>query len=271
MLRLNAHAMGACRSRIYTNSLEAFKESLSHGFRDFEVDVNLTRDNKFVVSHDRKRLKDQSYAEFMADRCVGIHGQGAGFFITGGTPLDLEGVFLLLKEHEDVHMMFDFQPAALDLEADNLLRRFCEQFTDESIVGRCMIEVFNERQVDMVKALYNLMPILWIGPSTWGTSLEIIDRYNLSAVSIDRFLVDVSRINLLHMHGVVVYSPGWDSYRDYFRARRVGLDFITTHYTIAYRTWFYFLRVALYFFALCLSFGKRRKFYCRQFKRVWME
>lgn len=49
---LIAHAMGSVDQNLYTNSLEAFQQNYTKGYRVFEVDLQLTTDGYLVSRHD---------------------------------------------------------------------------------------------------------------------------------------------------------------------------------------------------------------------------
>ena len=46
-----AHAMGNYKGIKYTNSVEAYKKSYLLGFRRFEIDISLTKDNYVICFH----------------------------------------------------------------------------------------------------------------------------------------------------------------------------------------------------------------------------
>jgi hypothetical protein len=80
--RLVAHAGGAVRGLIYTNTREALDENYAKGYRVFELDFHWTTDNHLVLVHDWTETSSQfatsphvfNYEEFVgARRRDGLH------------------------------------------------------------------------------------------------------------------------------------------------------------------------------------------------------
>lgn len=59
-----AHGCGIIDSTKYTNSLEAFYNSYSKGFRKIEIDLSVTRDNHIFGSHDLDLFKEITNYKF---------------------------------------------------------------------------------------------------------------------------------------------------------------------------------------------------------------
>lgn len=56
-----SHGCGLLDSTKYTNSLEAFHNSYSKGFRKIEIDLSVTKDNHIVGAHDWTLFKKMTY------------------------------------------------------------------------------------------------------------------------------------------------------------------------------------------------------------------
>lgn len=165
-----AHAMGDIDGHYYTNTLEAFNKHYEAGTRVFEVDFSLTSDNKLVCTHgwsDHKinRLfiedaddKPMSYDEFMCSPICGVY-----------TPLDLDSIINLMKEHEDIYIVLDFG-ADLDFDYETntdlifdidalmlrnkmLIDRFKE--IDESLLTRVIPQIYYEKHFEKLDAYYH--------------------------------------------------------------------------------------------------------------------
>ncbi|MCQ2510121.1 MAG: GBS Bsp-like repeat-containing protein [Lachnospiraceae bacterium] len=100
---------GAGKNDIYTNCLSAMNNSYQQGYRTFEIDVLLTKDNQPVLYHtwktdilDKYRYSSAtsagpSYAEFMNDTMYG------GKYKTS----DFKTLLTYLKQHPDVKILLD--------------------------------------------------------------------------------------------------------------------------------------------------------------------
>ena len=230
-LQFNAHAMGALHGVLYTNSLEAFLHWYARGVRHFEVDVNMTRDGAFVLSHDIKRVASQSKKEFLADRRVGILGRA----VLNGTPMGLQDGFDLLLEYPNVNFMFDFYPGFFATEDDGsrLLKSFCRAFADNAIRERSLIEVGSLECAKIVQDSGYKNVQLWIDKSDKlysESEIETLLSHEIRYVSLDPRNITKEYVRALKDVGVIVYSPGYDAYRGCQDAMRLGLDFATMHY-----------------------------------------
>ena len=154
-----AHAMGDIDGHYYTNTLEAFNKHYEAGTRVFEVDFSLTSDNKLVCTHgwqdhkiNRLGIEDgdespMSYEEFMSSLVCGMY-----------TPLDIDAVINIMKEHEDIYIILDFG-ADLDFDYETnidlifdldalmlrnkmLIDRFKE--VDETLLTRVIPQIYYE-------------------------------------------------------------------------------------------------------------------------------
>ena len=74
-----AHAMGNYKGIKYTNSVEAYKKSYLLGFRRFEIDISLTKDNYVICFHPYRvkaygglgiKKKTFSYQEFKSGKLI---------------------------------------------------------------------------------------------------------------------------------------------------------------------------------------------------------
>ena len=236
-LQFNAHAMGALHGVLYTNSLEAFRHWYARGVRHFEVDVNMTRDGAFVLSHDITRVSSQSKKEFLADHRVGILN-GGPLLCTKGTQIDLEDCFDLMLKYSDVHIMFDFQPAWHNDESDGVrfLERFCRGFINEKIFGRSLIEVGSLEHAKIVQDSGFKNVQLWISKADAlysETGIDVLLKHEIKFVSLDCSKLTRTYVTALKDADITVYSPAWDDYDGVSAAIELGIDFATTHYPFA--------------------------------------
>lgn len=165
-----AHAMGDIDGHYYTNTLEAFNKHYRAGTRVFEVDFSLTSDNKLVCTHgwfDHKTNRlgmeeaddsPMSYDEFMSSLICGQY-----------TPLDIDAVIDLMKEHDDIYIVLDFgadldfdyeknedlifDVDALMLRNKMLIDRFKEK--DETLLTRVIPQIYYEEHFEQLDSYYH--------------------------------------------------------------------------------------------------------------------
>ncbi len=126
--RFIAHAGGMIEGNIYTNSLEALDTNYKRGFRLMELDIQKTRDNKYVAVHDWNQWASMvgysgdlpaSYKEFMSHKILGKY-----------QALDMERINGWFDAHKD---------AILVTDKTNDPVEFSNVFIDK---GRLMMELF---------------------------------------------------------------------------------------------------------------------------------
>jgi len=99
-----SHAMGGIDGHSYSNCLEGFLENYEEGHRIFEVDMEITSDDRIVLWHDWNRQFCSRYAkgttpthaEFMDSRIYDEY-----------TPMDLEALLELMDQYPDVRIITD--------------------------------------------------------------------------------------------------------------------------------------------------------------------
>ena len=128
------HALGTVDGRSETNSKEAFLESYGRGARVFEADLSLTADGYLVVRHDFTSTSFWNLEQTMQENMFYADYMNAkiGYFYT---PLDIDGLLALMKEHPDVYLITDTKSKEED-QVKEVLRRFSEALErakDESL------------------------------------------------------------------------------------------------------------------------------------------
>lgn len=132
---LNAHACGGWRGLTYVNSREAFLHSYKVGFRNIEVDVACTSDDRFVIRHGAKfgqHLKENySLVEF--------------YSLVYKTPMTFADVIELMQRFIDLKVMFDFHPGLFNRNCPEMMSKFAKELINagDDICDRSLIEVYS--------------------------------------------------------------------------------------------------------------------------------
>jgi len=145
-----AHALGTTGEEPY-NSLEGFEYSLSKGHKVFECDFALTSDDELVLCHSF----DESGQEGIDDDHIPTKEQFMNTPLEGKyTPLSLDDMLRLLKEHEDIYLVTDFKS---DDSTESL--RQAGIFTDavkaidKNLFDRIIIQFYQEEELAGFKKL----------------------------------------------------------------------------------------------------------------------
>jgi lipoteichoic acid synthase len=141
--RLIAHAGGAVRGQIYTNSLDALDEHYNQGYRVFELDFDWTTDGKLVLVHDWEQTSKQfcvpphvfSYAEFTGSkRCDGLRQM---------TFADLR---VWLQRHRDAIIVTDTKK-----DDQRLLSEI--QASSSDIASQLIIQIYRASELNMARKI----------------------------------------------------------------------------------------------------------------------
>lgn len=151
------HGGGAYKGLRQTNTLEAIEYWYRKGVRIFELDMAQTSDGDYVALAHSLNRKDLRRVEvfdlpnkctkewFMKQRLfsISIHG--------GLTPLSLESIVNLLKDKQDIIVMFDLFGLFKKNEAAHFTERLYELIGDFPFWQRILIEAYN---TDMVEGIH---------------------------------------------------------------------------------------------------------------------
>ncbi len=170
-----AHAMGAIDGLTYTNCKEAFEVNYELGHRVFEVDFNLTSDGKMVCRHDWSA----GYQEGIDEEHVPTEVIFKKTPILGKyTPLTLEDVLLLMKEHEDIYIVTDTKYRdEKALEQFTLILDTVRSTGSEDLLERIIVQIYNDEMLDIVKEVYDFPTIIYTLYQTWGGEEEAFPSY----------------------------------------------------------------------------------------------
>ena len=124
-----AHAGGAVEGYIRTNSLEGLNASYANGFRMFELDLQLSTDNKIVAVHDPIFVTEE---EFLATPILGKF-----------TPMNMDIINEWFEKHNDAILVTDKinRPDLLAQQFRFKNRLIMELFTWEAVEKALELEV----------------------------------------------------------------------------------------------------------------------------------
>lgn len=226
-LKLNAHALGRYKEKLYPNCREALFNSYNNGFRYFEVDISITIDNKLVVSHETKKVSTETFQQFLKSGNLDM------------TPLTLNDVFDFMKVHPEIMVMLDFLPGYYCHDIPDKINLVCQAVVNSGVQERCIIEIYSDCNIKYATkyGLDNLQ--MWIEPRERRSApFKDIDDYisfmkkeNIKFVSISKSDVIKHPLDVikLHKNKFQIYSAVWDNlFQLWLYPQTRMIDYITT-------------------------------------------
>ena len=141
---LIGHAFGEVDGDTYTNSKEAFNAAYSRGIRLFEVDFQLTADNKIVLCHD---FLDgpETEEQFLNTKIKNKY-----------TPLSLLDLLKIMHEYPDIYIVLDSKyddEENIKLEFNEMKNVAIENNLLETF-NRVIVQVYSEQMYEYVNRIY---------------------------------------------------------------------------------------------------------------------
>lgn len=148
-----SHAMGGVGGYNYTNSLEGFKENYAEGHRVFEVDIELTSDNRMVLCHGwNKQLCSKHKAGYQP-----TYKQFMGYKLKDKyTPLSLEDLLRLMDKYPDIRVITDTRYKKISIVKSQFktIVNTARNLGLEHVLDRLTVEVYTEDMYKAVKGIY---------------------------------------------------------------------------------------------------------------------
>ena len=142
--KLVAHALGAADKTTGCNCREAFVQSYANGYRLFEVDLALTKDNEIVAFHEDKESfigSSKNISELTHDEFKSLSYNGHLDLI------DLNDLFALMETHVDTYLILDPKN---DYEAimSKLIKKGVTEYPD--VLSRIIPQIYFHEQLDQL-------------------------------------------------------------------------------------------------------------------------
>lgn len=170
------HSFGSIDGNSYTGSKEAFLERYNLGYRTFEVDLEMTSDDKVVLRHDWNQEIQAGISsenipteeEFLAVPILGTY-----------TPLSFSDLCLLMKEYPDIWIVTD---SKYD-DSENVKKQFtimvqtAQKCDAVEVLDRIIVQIYNTRMYEVLKDVYPFRSfILTLYQYGWeGTAEEFVE------------------------------------------------------------------------------------------------
>ena len=225
-----AHAMGGIGGLDYTNSLEAFEKNYEKGYKVFEADIAMTKDDEPVLLHawskkSTKQLglpsawegKAATYNDFMSQKINGMY-----------TPLSFEDLCNLMKEHDDMMVVLDLKTDVSDAKVVySKLIEVARSVGDPTVLDRLIPQIYEEEMCDIVMDVYDFKSMIYsLYKQPYLDADSVVDfayKKGIRVVVIDRRKFDLNFINEINKRGLMIYTNTYNMPDAVSRLKRRGI------------------------------------------------
>jgi len=151
--RIVGHSFGSIDGNSYTGSKEAFQERYDLGYRTFEVDLEMTSDDKVVLRHDW----DQGIQIGISSENIPTEEEFLAVPILGTyTPLSFSDLCLLMQEYPDIWIVTDSKYS----DSKNVKKQFtimvqtAQECNAAEVLDRIIVQLYNTKMYEVLKDVY---------------------------------------------------------------------------------------------------------------------
>lgn len=208
---LFAHACGGIDNTKYTNSREALELSYEKGARVFEIDFQMTSDQKIVCWHGwNTPVNDKiekntvmAFDDFMQEK---IHDKY--------TPLSLADVMLYMKEHKEIYVVTDTKSGDLERAAImfSVFVNTAKENDAMDVLDRFVVQLYNNEMYEVVEQIYPFSHYL-LTLSLEGSSGEkfvehcrFLHQNGIPSITLHYGLIEEENIEVAKRYGIDVYA-----------------------------------------------------------------
>jgi len=223
---LIAHALGGIEQNgekyTYTNSLEALQSSYKKGYKIFEVDLSLTKDDHIVASHNiilNKTLKD-----FLNEKIT----------TNAYTPLSFEDILSFMEEKEETIFITDIKG---DFEKCVKIMTEKTKKYDYALIYRIIPQVYSEKNIITISKYHNFKNVIYALYHSKKIDLKNIYEINskypfVNTVSISADRISNFLIKELKKNKIKIYLHTLNNNEKISQYRKEGVSGIYTDFYI---------------------------------------
>lgn len=208
--KLMAHALGAYQGQTYANTREDLEYAYGLGYRYFETDVELTLDNKLVLSHGwSKKACEKTGMEYKLEFEFMTRNMFMQQNIKGMHVMDICDLREFMREHPDAYFEIDCHRKDSGRKLKVLYNEFKNdiELLDRLLIQAAMREKFKE--IDDVYHFPNYQIIIrpeWIDKTEDNISYAL--ENGIATVAIRKAILDESLIKIFKAAGlnVMIYT-----------------------------------------------------------------
>lgn len=166
-----AHAFGRIDGYDYTNSLEAFEENYNKGVRTFEVDLDMTSDDKVVLRHDW----DFAIQAGISSEYIPTEEEFLAIpILEKYTPMSFADLCLLMKKYPDIWIITDSKyPDKENVRKQfNIIVRTAEECNAVAALDRMVVQIYNEEMYEQLKEIYPFKSFIFTMYMRWNGGVK---------------------------------------------------------------------------------------------------
>ena len=155
----------------YTGAREAFEENYKKGYRTFEVDLEITGDDKVVLRHDW----DQAIQEGISSANIPSQDEFLAVPIMGKyTPLSFQDLCMIMQEYPDIWIVTDSKYS----DGENVKKQFnimvstAKECGAAEVLDRLVIQIYNEDMYEALQEVYPFKSFIFTLYQRWGGEPE---------------------------------------------------------------------------------------------------
>ncbi len=219
------HATGILNGEIYSNSVEALKNTIQAQKTVVEIDFMYTSDGVLVCNHGWKtwKRKAPTYATYMKSQTEG-----------NGTPMDAKKAIELLG-HTDIHLIIDTQEKNTAKVYQNI-KDLCEECGVSSYMNNIIPQIYRESDYKKIQRVYPFKECILECYKKNPKNITDIKNYgkickrnNIQYIALYSNLLTKKRVDLLHKYGLIVIAHTVDSKKEYKQLRKIGVDAVMSN------------------------------------------
>ncbi len=217
--KIIGHAMFGIDGITYTNSKEAFLNGYKNGLRVFEIDLELTSDDKLVLVHD---WNDYDYIpsskEFLKQKIKDKY-----------TTLNIENILLLLKIYPDIWIITDskYIQKKLIIKEFKYLVESAKKLNLVKELDRFVIQLYYQDMYNIVESIYHFNNYLYTMYVDWEYNLSHFEEIckwgedKLRGIVLSKDFYNVNLLKIVNKHNLDLYLH---TVNDIFETKRYFKD-----------------------------------------------
>ncbi|MCO8193049.1 glycerophosphodiester phosphodiesterase family protein [Anaerofustis sp. NSJ-163] len=232
-----AHSCGEIDGIHYTNSKEAFENTINKGIKLIEVDFSFTSDNKIVALHPyHKKIYETlglgylkkgqllSYKKFKKIKICDKY-----------TTMDFDDVMSLLKKYKDIYVLIDISKD-LDIETtEKMYKIITQKLLKKRLIKRVVVQAGSIDMFETIEKIYDF-PIkqFYIQRKRYENNeldeiLEYMDTHNgFVTVGCHKGYANEDFANEVHKHGYYFNTFPINDLEEAEKLFKMNVDYICT-------------------------------------------
>lgn len=245
-----AHALDGIDGKTYLNSIDGFYQTYAKGYRVFEMDLLLTKDNILVGKHQwgwklsdptTKKGDPVSYQKFKGTKIYGKY-----------TPTSLLDMFYVMDRYKDFYLMTDSKNDEIaDVKKDfTILVQTAKNAKKEYLLDRMIIQIYNQQMFQTIKQIYPFKHFVYTTykqrDAAFYKMVKFCKTNGIEAICSPQNDINDYRMEILQKEGIYAYTHSVNSsylakeymklgiygvYSDFLTPAQIDLSWIRANYS----------------------------------------